>query len=200
MMSWINIRWESKVGRKAKLVLKGERITLRDKRLADAANDYRWKSDVELAYLDATLPVLVDFSAYLAGYVMELDYFACQGTHFAIETIEGKHIGNCMYYHLDKQKQEAELGILIGERDYWDKGYGSEAVAILVDYIFRENNLNRIYLHTIKNNSRAQRCFQKCHFVPCGNSSRDGYHFIEMELCRRDWEKYGENFVPTADT
>jgi RimJ/RimL family protein N-acetyltransferase len=182
------------------LRLKGERVILREKRLEDADNDYRWKNDAELARLDATLPISIDFPAYLSGYAIELGYFNYRGSYFAIETLEGKHIGNCMYYHLDRQGREAELGILIGERDYWDKAYGSEAMTILVNYIFQKTNLNRIYLRTLKENARAQKCFQKCHFTSLGDISRNGYNFIEMELWRWDWERHYGKFIRTADT
>jgi RimJ/RimL family protein N-acetyltransferase len=46
---------------------------------------------------------------------------------FAVDTLEGRHIGNCAYYNIDKGGGEAEVGIMIGERSYWDKGYGTAA-------------------------------------------------------------------------
>ena len=77
---------------------------------------------------------------------------------FAVETLDGKHIGNCAYYGVNETKGEAELGIMIGDRDCWDKGYGADAVGTLLDYIFRRTNLKRIHLKTLDSNIRAQKC------------------------------------------
>jgi RimJ/RimL family protein N-acetyltransferase len=165
------------------------KIKLRDKRLADALNDYIWRTDPELAQLDAA-PLLNDsFRQYLLEYSIEMRYPSAIRHAFAIETLEGKHIGNCVYYHIDKIKGEAELGIVIGDRDYWDKGYGTDAVTALVSYIFRQTSLNRIYLKTLTSNQRAQKCFQKCGFTPHGNLSKDGYDFVIMEIHRKNWEE-----------
>ena len=163
-------------------MIKGEKVVLRGKRLEDARKDYTWKTDGELARLDATIPLDMPFPRYLIIYVDELRYANIGGHRYAIETLDGKHIGNCSYYNLDQSKGEAELGILIGDTDYWNKGYGSDAVTTLINHAFEEKNLKRIYLHTLEENARAQRCFQKCGFVPCGRVTRGGRNFIIMEI------------------
>ncbi len=167
-------------------MIKGSKVVLRGKRLEDARNDYAWKTDAELARLDATIPLDMPFSHYLISYAEELRYGDMRGGRYAIETLEGKHIGNCSYYNLDEDKGEVELGILIGDRAYWDKGYGTEAVTILVPQIFEETNIKRIYLHTLEGNIRAQKCFQKCGFTPSGRVTRGGHNFILMELKRSE--------------
>lgn len=165
------------------------KIKFRDKRLADALNDYIWRTDPELAQLDASPPMDDSFRQYLLEYSIEMRYPSSIRHAFAIETLEGKHIGNCVYYHIDKIKGDAELGILIGDRDYWDKGYGTDAVTTLVSYIFRQTSLTRIYLKTLTSNQRAQKCFQKCGFTPYGNLSKDGYDFVIMEIHRKNWKE-----------
>jgi RimJ/RimL family protein N-acetyltransferase len=163
-------------------MIKGSKIVLRGKRLEDARKDYAWKTDAELARLDATIPLDMPFSHYLVSYAEELRYGNMGGRRYAIETLEGKHIGNCSYYNLDQDEKETELGILIGDRAYWNKGYGTDAVTTLVTQVFKETNIERIYLHTLEGNIRAQRCFQKCGFAPSGRVTRGGHNFILMEL------------------
>jgi len=170
----------------------GSKVILRDKRLADARNDYAWRIDPELAQLDAVSPLAVSFPQYLLDYASELRYPSLKSRRFGVDTLDGKHIGNCVYYDINDTEGEAELGIMIGNRDYWDKGYGADAVATLVSYIFRETKLARIYLKTLGSNSRAQRCFQKCGFTPYGHSVRDGYSFLLMEIHRERWEERQE--------
>ena len=80
---------------------------------------------------------------------------------------------------------------MIGNRDYWCQGYGTDAIATLVDHIFTATGLKRIYLKTLDWNLRAQKCFQNCGFTPYTRVVRDGHTFLYMELKREQWEKTG---------
>ncbi len=170
-------------------IIMDSKITLRDKSLADAPDDYAWGTDPELAHLDAAPLLTTSFARYLADYTYQLRYLPLIRHQFAIDTLEGKHIGNCVYYDVDETKGEAELGIMIGDRSCWDKGYGAEAVTTLVSYIFQQTSLKRIYLKTLQANNRARKCFQKCGFTPCGYLDRDGFSFLLMEIDRKQWQR-----------
>ena len=170
-------------------MINGSKIILRDKSLADALDDYTWQTDPELAHLDAAPLPTITFREYLSDYTSQLRYLLSARRQFAIDAPDGKHIGNCVYYGVNKTKGEAELGIMIGDRDYWDKGYGADAVTTLVSHIFRQTKLKRIYLKTLDSNNRAQKCFQKCGFIPYGHLVRDGFSFVLMEILRKQWEK-----------
>lgn len=168
------------------IMLRGTKVILRDKRLDDAANDYAWRCDEELARLDAASPMRISFADYLVSYKEELQYQSYWQRRFAIESLDGKHIGNCMYYDINEQKKEAELGILIGDRAYWNQGYGADVVTTLVNHIFEDVGLERVYLSTLDWNIRAQKCFGKCGFVRCGNLTRGQNRLIVMEV-RQSW-------------
>src|SRR4030042_5158677 len=127
-------------------MITGTKVKLREKKMADARRDYAWQSDPVLSRLDAAPKLTISFAHYLLDYAWELKFDPPTRCRLAIETADGKHIGNCSYYDIDKTKGEAELGIMIGDRDYWDKGYGADAVCTLVDHIFQQTALNRIYL------------------------------------------------------
>ncbi len=166
-----------------------KKIVLRDKRLADARDDYTWKADPELARLDAAPQLTVSFPQFLLNYASELRCSYPTKHEFSIDTLDGKHIGHCGYYDVNETRGEAEIGITIGNRDYWDKGYGTDAVKTLVNYIFCQTNLNRIYLKSLDWNTRAHKSFQKCGFVPCGRLIKDGFNFVLMELRREQWQQ-----------
>ncbi len=170
-------------------MITGSKIRLRAKRLADALNDYSWRTDLELVQLDAVPPLNIAFSDYLQSYAIELKRPSTTRHAFAIETPEGKHIGNIVYYDIDRAKGESEFGIMIGNRDFWGKGYGTSATTALADYIFKHTNLKRIYLKTLRSNVRAQKCFKKCGFLPYGRSKRNGFNFVLMELERTKWQE-----------
>lgn len=167
-------------------MIKGRKVVLREKRLSDAENDYTWRCDRELARLDAAPPSRLSFSEFTMSYAEELRHPSRRRRRLAIDTLDGKHIGNCMYYDIDERKGEAEIGIMIGNRDYWDQGYGTDAITTLVRHIFEEVGLERLYLNTLNWNLRAQRCFEKCGFVPYRHLSRGGDEFVVMEL-QRSW-------------
>jgi RimJ/RimL family protein N-acetyltransferase len=167
----------------------GEKVRLREKKLADARNDYRWQSDAELARLDATRTLVLPFSVYLMDYATEIRHPRFNRYPLAIETLEGRHIGNCTCYDISKRKGEAQLGIMIGDRDYWDRGYGADAVTALTNHVFLTTGFIRLYLKTLDWNLRAQKCFLKCGFTPCGEMKRNGKNFLLMELKREAWEK-----------
>ncbi|HEX73618.1 MAG TPA: GNAT family N-acetyltransferase [Dehalococcoidia bacterium] len=179
-------------------MLTGSKVILREKRLADARDDYTWQTDPELAQLDATPLLDTSLIQYLLDYPIKLHYSSLIRCQFAIDTLDGKHIGNCVYYGINETKGEAELGIMIGNRDYWDKGYGSDALVSLLSHIFRETKLNRVYLKTLDSNQRAQKCFQKCGFIPYGYLNKDGYSFVLMEIRRNQWGKKGKWEFKTA--
>ena len=162
-------------------VARGEHIVLREKRLGDAADDYRWRTDSELARFDAARPFAATYHDYVALYRDELTYPSPYRRSLAIEDCDGRHIGNAMYYNIDAIRREAEIGITIGERDFWSRGYGSDAVRTLVLHIFRATGFRRIYLKTLDWNVRAQKAFEKAGFRQCGRSRRGGNAFIVME-------------------
>lgn len=85
-----------------------------------------------------------------------------------IEKKENKLIGNCGLFNIDQVNQNSELGIFIGEKDYWNQGYGTEALKLLLDYGFNLLNLYNIMLKVYSYNKRAIKCYKKIGFNEIG--------------------------------
>ena len=83
---------------------------------------------------------------------------------FAIETLDGTHIGNIELFDFQRIHRHAELGVVIGEKEYWGQGYGSDAIRTLLRFGFEELNLHRIHLGVYEDNKRGIRAYQKCGF------------------------------------
>ena len=162
----------------------GQKTRLRKKRLSDARNDHKWRSDPELSRLDAVPVLKLPFAAYIIQYLDEIHRPGKNRLFLAIETREGKHIGNCSCYDIDEYNKEAQVGIMIGNRDYWDQGYGTDVISTLMDNLFRRTSLNRLYLKTLVWNTRAQKCFLNCGFTVYARESQNGYSFLFMEMKR----------------
>jgi len=169
--------------------ISGRKVRLRQKKLTDVRNDYNWQSDPELARLDAAPVLKASFPVYLMDYVEIIHKPERKRYPLAIETLDGKHIGNCTCYDIDESKSEAQVGIMIGDRDYWDNGYGADTITTLVDHIFLSTLLNRVYLKTLDWNLRAQKCFRNCGFIRYSTVTRNGHNFLFMEIKREQWLK-----------
>ncbi len=167
----------------SQIVAVGALVRLRVKQLEDAENDYAWRCDPELAAYDAARPLRASFKTFVSTMREELNYPATHRRTFAIEDLESeRHIGNVMYYGYDPRAAEAELGITIGERDFWSSGYGTDAVRTLLSHLFEELGLRRVYLHTLSWNYRAQRCFDRAGFSRVRDVQRGGHEFILMDI------------------
>jgi len=90
---------------------------------------------------------------------------------------------------------DAWVGIGLGEREYWGKGYGTDAMRILLHYAFEELNLHRLSLVVFEYNPRAIRSYEKVGFIVEGSArqflNRDGqrYDMIYMGILRDEWER-----------
>ncbi len=163
------------------VIARGRRTVVRRKRLSDAADEYRWRRDAELARYDASRPVQAAFEDYERNWSFDYRFTDVASRSFAIEDESGRHVGNVMYYNLDLEHGEAEIGISIGERRCWSQGYGSDALAALSRVLFGSMAFQRLYLNTLAWNERAQRAFRKAGFAACGTSWRDGQTFVVMQ-------------------
>jgi RimJ/RimL family protein N-acetyltransferase len=75
----------------------------------------------------------------------------------------------------DPEDRKAGLGIIIGEKEYWSKGYGSDAIVTLLRFAFHEMNLHRVQLSVHDGNDRAKACYRKCGFVEEGRLRQDRF-------------------------
>ena len=177
-----------------RVVAEGRIVRLREKEIEDATRDYEWRRDIELAAYDATRPITMSYKTFVKTMTEELRRPSQFRRTYAIEEREGgAHIGNIMYYGYDSLVRETEMGITIGVRAYWARGYGTDAVSTLLAYVFDELDLRRMYLHTLSSNVRAQRAFHRAGFRRVRSVRRDGYDFERMEIEREDLEAQRES-------
>ena len=170
------------------VVIRGRKVTLRGKRINDIEDDYRWRTDEELAMLDATTAIRISVREFTRMFQEEMRYSTPWVRRYGIDTLDGVHIGNCMFYDINTAAGEGELGIMVGEREYWDRGYGLDAMANLVEECFKMVSMNRLYLHTLNWNGRARRAFAKCGFREVREVRRSGRDFVRMEMNREEWD------------
>ena len=115
---------------------------------------------------------------------------------FVIAEIESeRYIGQVDFMNIDWKNRNAELGIVIGGIDDMSKGYGSEAIMLMLEFGFMRLNFNRIYLKAFDFNKRALKCYTKCGFREEGRLKEAYYHkgkyidVILMCVLRDEWNK-----------
>ena len=116
-------------------------------------------------------------------------YFAI----FLINEDKDHLIGNCSV-QIDWKNKLGHLGITIGEKEYWGKGYGTEAMQLLVNYCFQSLNIHKIELNVFNFNTRAIKSYTKIGFKKEGHSRKSHYvngkyvDLIAMGILKDEWK------------
>ena len=154
----------------------------------------RWINDPEVADFLAS----IGFPLSLAEERQWLERMRRSGeyaTHFTIVTKSGERIGNIALMDINYLNRNAQLGIMIGERDHWGKGYGKDAICTLLDYAFGTLCLNKVDLKLNVENKRALACYEKCGFKLEGKKRKQIFYRgrycdeLMMGILKEDWEK-----------
>jgi RimJ/RimL family protein N-acetyltransferase len=102
-------------------------------------------------------------------------------------------VGNLGFFDVNWENRSAEIGIHIGEKEYWDKGFGTKAMRLILKYGFESLNLHRLYLRVFETNQRAIRSYQKAGFKTEGKMRQA--HFMNgtyidvllMSILQQEW-------------
>lgn len=149
-------------------MLQGEKVLLRAVRREDLPLLLQYNNDLEVELAGGGDPPMPQPLPRLeADYEQQWSQGGRDDASFVIEA-EGKCIGQCVLFNFDSTSQTAELGISIGDKAYWGRGFGREAVNLIVDYGFRYRNLRKVWLKVLGRNERAIRAYEACGFVEEG--------------------------------
>lgn len=117
--------------------------------------------------------------------------------------VRGDLIGEIEVDQIDWRLGTGELRILIGEKEHWGRGYGTDALRTLLRMAFGSWGLRTVYLRVYQENHRAVRLYRRCGFTPQGvlaPSRRRGDRgpVLLMELTRERFWQYLREAVGTA--
>lgn len=113
------------------------------------------------------------------------------------DKITPKLIGSIGISSIDLGNKHAEIGMAIGDKNYWGKGYGTDTVKVILSYCFRELGLNKVYLDVWEENKRAIGCYLKCGFKKDGilrqHILKDNKYHNKwiMSILKKEWEERG---------
>lgn len=173
-------------------MIEGRLVRLRALEPGDAERAYRWINDREVTrYLMARYPYSLAFEQdFLAQAAKANDYSEAR---FAIETKDAVHIGMCGLHRGRPEERTADLGIMIGEAQYRDGGYGTDTMLTVLRFAFEQMNLHRVSLGVFEFNERAQAVYRKVGFVDEGRERhayfQDGRYWdvLRMSILEDEW-------------
>ena len=113
---------------------------------------------------------------------------------FIIRKEDDELIGTVGLHNVDNINRRATLGIFIGDKSGRNKGYGTEAIRLILEYGFKYLNLNNIDLDVMEFNQRAQACYRKCGFKECGRRRKSEflcgkyYDRVSMDILAEEFD------------
>lgn len=183
--------------------LQGKRLCLRPYAAgfseAELHRLYRWSRDAELLRLTSGVPLDMSYAGFRSAFLNRLPERNCATEQlYAIVERPARLIGRAGLFAIGAQSGTAELGIAIGERECWGRGYGREAIGLLAQQAFGPLGLEELRLYVFPENARARRAFAAAGFgeaqrLRCFSLDRGSHDQIEMTLRRASTES-----VPAA--
>ena len=155
----------------------------------------RWTLDSEyFRMLDSEPQLMWSEKKYNEWLEKDLEKDPSQNLSFGIRTLaDDRLIGFMALFDESWQHGDALVSIAIGEREYWSKGYGTDAMQVMLAYVFNELNYRRLSLIVFEHNPRGMRSYQKSGFVLEGRMrgvmARDGrrWDWLFMGILRAEW-------------
>lgn len=155
------------------MILKGEKTILKPLGVEHMPDCWKWINDKSVTRFLA--------GPYPKTYAGELKWLkkmkkGKSDKVFAIlDKKNGKYLGNIGVHDISRHYKKANVGIVIGVKSYWSKGYGTDAMKIFLKYCFEKLGLNKISLTVLPDNPRAIKSYKKCGFI------KEGY--LRDDIC-----------------
>jgi len=167
-------------------MIAGKKTRLRALEKSDLPTVWRWVNDEEVMWFWGE-PCNIQSLAEVEQWFARLQEAAgASSKQFIIEMEGGTPIGRIFYEHLDTKHRKTEVGIQLGEKEYWGRGYGTDAMITFLDYLFNELRLHRVYLRVQSYNTRALKSYEKCGFVQEGilrdNTFTQGKYYDDLMM------------------
>jgi RimJ/RimL family protein N-acetyltransferase len=172
-------------------LLRGEKVTLRPAHENDAEHFVRWFADTEVTrFLSRRMAISLQQEQEFLKKIGE----SKDDVWWVIE-VDGKAIGATGIHRIDWLDANGTTGIVIGEKDYWRKGYATEAMELRTRYAFRELNLHKLITEVDTENEASRKALERNGYRTVGvrreQSFRQGNWKDRWlgEVLRDDWEK-----------
>lgn len=178
--------------------LSGQKVNLRPRdKQTDLEKCLVWFNDAEITrYLTIRFPVTR---------LQEEEWFERKKENdvgLGITTKEGLLIGGIGLHNIDYLNGRTEIGIIIGDKNYWSRGFGFDAEMMILNYAFNELNLRKITHSAYCLNIKSVKLARKCGGVKEGilrkHTFKDGGYLdmVIFAIFKNRWCKAWENYIP----
>lgn len=177
---------------------KGNKVILRPILEEDVPQFFVWINDPEISkFTSATMPTSIE---------QEKEWFQRklrESSKLTLAIVDAEKdilIGNLSVFNIDYISGTGTTGAMIGNKDYWGKGYGTEAKMLLLEFVFHELNLRKIYSEVIGFNKRSINYSLKCGYIKEAvfpmHYYKSGQYWdkIVLALYREKWEEVWKEF------
>lgn len=133
-------------------MLQGELVTLRPMRFDDWEKTIQWRNDINIKYSTMSHPFPITAEQEQEWYKQKLSSINNNEFFFTIELNSNKEaIGYIHLTGIDQISRYAKFGVVIGDKENLGKGFGKDALQLLLSYGFNTLNLNKIYCKVLAN-------------------------------------------------
>jgi RimJ/RimL family protein N-acetyltransferase len=174
-------------------MIEGRRINLRAREEEDTPAFHRWFNDPEVTrFVGNGFPALS--MEQQRAFIQKLANDPGRRP-YSIILKDGSLIGNCEMHDFNWTARSCVIGIVIGEKEYWGKGYGSEAVDLMLRIAFDGLNLHKVALTVAAFNERGIRAYRKVGFKEEGRLRDDRFvdgqfhDTLVMSVLEAEWRE-----------
>jgi len=174
-------------------ILRGKKVILKPMTLKDAPNFLRWFADKEVVRFIGNQNqglTLEKERQYIKRLAAKKEQVA-----WSIYTKDSAHIGSTDLHSLNFKHKKSDWGIMIGDKDYWNQGYGQDVLKTVLRYCFNKLKLHRVSLSVYEGNIGGIKCYAKCGFKQEGIKRESIFRFggyldeIIMGILKDDYKK-----------
>ncbi|HEV2169455.1 MAG TPA: GNAT family protein [Candidatus Binatus sp.] len=158
--------------------MEGKLVRLRAYERSDLDSIMKWINDEEVTdFLAGGMLTYPVSSITEEKFIEAAAHSSDTEKSFAIETLaDRKYLGGVSFHAINWLNRSAGLGITIGDKSFWGKGYGTDAMRVMMRLGFDKMNLHRLWLHVYDYNQRAIASYEKCGFKHEGALREDRFY------------------------
>ena len=176
--------------------LKGTKVYLSPIDLEDAPKYAQWLND-----LDVTRYLAMGAASLTLEREREiLSHISAEHNYAIVDAATNELVGNVGLMDLDNLNRTAEIGIFLGDKSKWNKGFGYDAMTLLADYAFHVLGVRNLMLRAFDFNERGLACYKKVGFKEIGRRRQahfwngEYYDIVLMDLLA---EEFGPSRIPS---
>jgi RimJ/RimL family protein N-acetyltransferase len=151
------------------IIVRGTKVALTPRQRENVPTYWKWICDPEVNTGLTDVGACVSIENEYEWYDNNVAKAGAGSVNFDIHEANGMRlVGDCALFDIDHAAGTAELGLIVGEKDCWNRGYAAETVALLARYAFDVLGLGSVILHVYDFNERAVAAYRKAGFREVG--------------------------------